>query len=43
MPNSQFRRQSEAHVFANQVEIALVRVAQARQTLAYLFDEHFRG
>src|SRR5882724_10523559 len=37
----QFRRQSKAHIFIDQIEIALVRETKFREPLANLFDEYF--
>src|SRR5437867_434976 len=38
----QFRRQRKAHVFADQIQIALIREAELRQSFADLLHEDFR-
>ena len=38
----QLGRHSEAHIFANQIEIAMIRKSQAGQPLAHLLDQNFR-
>ena len=37
----QLRRQREAHVFADQVEIALIRESEFREAIADLLDQNF--
>src|SRR3984957_11426578 len=37
----QLRRQREAHVFANQIEVALIGEANLRKAVAHLLDQNF--
>ena len=41
LPRGKFRRQGEAHIFANQIQVALIGETQAGQPLAYLLDQNF--
>jgi hypothetical protein len=41
LPRGELWRQSEAHIFADQIQVALIREPQAGEALADLFDENF--
>src|SRR5579862_9501319 len=43
LPRRKLRRQSKTYVFANQIEIAMIRETEIRQTLANLLHQNFRS